>query len=179
MAKISFILASTPDGVIGDGGRLPWHLPEDLALFKQKTLYEHVLMGRKTYESLPESFKPLPNRKSFIATRDRNLHLGGAKMVYDPVRFALSHPHPLWVIGGAELFHLLKPFCSEVHLTHIYTQAQGDTRYVFDPTGWDVVSDSGELTSRTQLRYRVWHYRIPLEVAQLPALQAGVSCELV
>lgn len=170
MAKISFILATTPDGVMGVDGRLPWYLPEDLALFKQKTLYGHVLMGRKTYSGLPESFRPLPNRKSFIATRDHTLRIEGSKMVHDPVRFALSHPHPLWVIGGAELFQLLKPYCSEVHLTHVYTQVQGDTHYKFDPTGWDIVSDSGELISRSQLRYRVWHYSIPLEVAsaQLP-----------
>jgi dihydrofolate reductase len=77
--KLGLVYAQSRNGVIGHGGSLPWHLPEDLAHFKRTTLGAPVIMGRKTWESLPPRFRPLPGRRNIVITRDAHWHAGGAE----------------------------------------------------------------------------------------------------
>lgn len=164
--QVRFIYASTPSGVIGSEGKLPWRLPEDLKIFKEKTLFGNCLMGRLTYDSLPPSIKPLPNRNSFIVTRDNSYsEIPHAKVVKDPVEFVKDFRHDLWVIGGARLFKALEPLCTEVHHTCVHLKVHGDTQYVGNHIGWETVDDTGDrISSNSQISYRIRVYRRPFSL---------------
>lgn len=167
VADVKFIYASNSKGVIGHNNKLLWHIPEDLALFKQKTLHCNVLMGRKTYDSLLDSFRPLPNRTSYIATRSGMTAPQRGHIVNDPVEFIRKFNKPIWVAGGAELFTQLEEFCSEVHHTEVINDWNcGDTVYRGNHSNWDVTSDTGPLTSRVEgalYRVRVYNRQFVLK----------------
>ena len=107
--QLHLILAKARNGVIGDRGQLPWHLPEDLAHFKRTTLGCPVLMGRKTWESIPAKFRPLPGRANLVITRQADWQAEGALVVHsleEGLSLALAHcpeGKDLWVMGGAEI----------------------------------------------------------------------------
>lgn len=162
MVPIKFIYASTPDGVIGDNNKLPWSLKEDLQLFKEKTLFQTVMMGSKTYDSLPPSIRPLPNRESLIVTSQKQKYGKFGQIVTDPVQVVKRSNKPIWVIGGATLFNQLKQFCSEVHHTEVDLKIDGDTRFEMDLKGWEISEDSGPLTSSNGLGYRIRVHKLPL-----------------
>ena len=162
VANVRFIYASTSTGVMGQEREMPWYVPEDLQLFKEKTLFGNCLMGRNTYDSLPPSIKPLPNRKSYIATRnDAYGQLPETVVVKDPVAFVKRFSGDLWVIGGAQLFKALESYCNEVHHTLVHLNVFGDTIYKREYIGWEKVSDSGRLKSRTGIDYEVRVFKRP------------------
>ena len=120
---ISLHLARADNGVIGRDGGLPWHLPADLARFKAQTMGRAMIMGRKTFESLP---RLLPGRRHVVLTRDRNWHAEGAEVAYD-VAGALTLAGPdSAVIGGAEVFALLMPHAHRIELTEVHADVPGD-----------------------------------------------------
>lgn len=160
--SVKLIYASTPRGVIGNQGSLPWSLPEDLTLFKQKTLHGTVMMGRKTFDSLHESVKPLPNRKNVVVSRNRDLKIPGVKIIHNPIEFIFRCKEPIWVMGGGDLYAQVHHLCDEVHHTEVLTEVEGDATFDFNPEGWDLANDSGQLRSRSGLQYRVRHWGIPL-----------------
>lgn len=164
MAKhpVKLIYASTPSGIVGCNGAIPWHVPEDLALFKQKTLFSTVLMGRKTFESLPPSIRPMPNRKNVVVSRNRELKIAGCHVIRNPSGYLYNSKDSVWVIGGGELYKDVAGLCSEVHHTEVYVDTPGNVSFNFDVKGWDVVEDTGVLTSRTGTKYRVRKYTVPL-----------------
>lgn len=130
---IGLIWAQTETGVIGAGGELPWHLPEDLAHFRDITLGAPVVMGRKTWDSLPERFRPLPGRRNIVVTRDRGFSADGAEVYFD-ISTALSEAQEglgaqeyVWVIGGAQLFQACLPLADRVEMTLIRSDCSGDT----------------------------------------------------
>ena len=161
-APVKLIFASTHKGVIGLDNKLPWNLPEDLKLFKEKTLNCTVLMGRKTYESLPSSMKPLPNRVNVVVTSGNHKPHRGVKITNNPVEFIYSSKQPIWVMGGANLYNSVQHLAEEVHHTEIYSDVEGDCHFHFDSTGWDLREDSGILTSKSGLQYRVRVWGVPL-----------------
>lgn len=149
--KIKMIWAqSYMDKVIGANGSIPWHVPEDMAHFKEMTAGATVLMGRKTWESLPERFRPLPGRKNIVLTRQAGYSAPGAEVWNElpwPVApgAAIWTPDPeetLWVIGGAELYELMLPLAEEVVVTEVNVAVIGDT---FAPSlkTWDWDGDFG------------------------------------
>jgi len=159
--QIKFIYASTPEGVIGNNNSLPWTLKEDLELFKQKTLFGTVLMGSKTYDSLPPSIRPLPNRTSLILSSKPDKYNKYGK-VYKDINSAIqSSKEPIWVIGGASVFEQLLSKCTEVHHTEIQLNVTGDTRFNMDISDWLITDDSGLMTSKNGLNYRVRVYKKP------------------
>lgn len=162
MIPIKFIYASTKDGVIGHQNQLPWRLKEDLQQFKEKTLFGTVMMGSKTFDSLPPSLKPLPNRDSIIVTSQKSKYSKFGQVVNDPVQAIKRSPKPIWVIGGATLFNQLKNFCSEVHHTEVDLKIDGDTRFEMDMSGWSIDEDSGPLRSSNDIGYRIRVYKLPL-----------------
>ena len=126
--ELKLIYARSRNGVIGREGQLPWHLTADLAHFKQTTLGQAVVMGRKTWDSLPERFRPLPGRTNIVITRQKDWQAKGALVAHSLAQ-AMSlcpEPGPLWVIGGAEVYAQALPLASTVVVTEIDVEVQGD-----------------------------------------------------
>jgi dihydrofolate reductase len=126
--ELKLIYARSRNGVIGREGQLPWHLPADLAHFKQTTLGQAVVMGRKTWDSLPERFRPLPGRTNIVITRQKDWQAHGALVAHSLAQaMALCpEPGPLWVIGGAEVYAQALPLANTVVVTEIDIDVEGD-----------------------------------------------------
>jgi dihydrofolate reductase len=125
---MNLIFARARNGVIGHNNTLPWHLPEDLAHFKATTLGQPVIMGRKTWDSLPVKFRPLPGRMNIVVTRQTDWHSEGAHVVHsvDEALQACPTDAQPWVIGGAELYRLAMPLATRVVVTEIDADYEGD-----------------------------------------------------
>ena len=126
--KLHLIFARAANGVIGKAGTMPWHLPEDLAHFKRTTLGCPVIMGRKTWDSLPERFRPLPGRLNAVITRQRDWQATGAKVAHSlPEAMALcGKAADAWIIGGAEVYTQALPLASSAVVTEIEASFDGD-----------------------------------------------------
>ena len=126
--KLHLIFARARNGVIGRNNTLPWHLPEDLAHFKRTTLGCPVIMGRKTWDSLPPKFRPLPGRTNIVVTRDAGWQAVGAVRagsVEDAIAACAGAPD-VWVIGGAQLYRVAEPLASSAVVTEIDADFEGD-----------------------------------------------------
>jgi dihydrofolate reductase len=133
--KIAAIVAMDSARVIGIKGQLPWNVPADMAHFRALTKGHVVLMGRKTWESLPDAFRPLPGRVNVVVSREAVklelpegvLRAGSPEEGIEVARLAASQGDKVvWVIGGAQLYQSLLPLCDEVHLTVISGSHHGD-----------------------------------------------------
>lgn len=126
--ELGLIYARARNGVIGREGKLPWHLPEDLAHFKAVTQGCPVLMGRKTWDSLPPRFRPLPGRRNIVVTRQPGWQAEGAERagsLQDAIALCQDVPRA-WVIGGAELYAQTLPHAQTVVVTEIDRDYDGD-----------------------------------------------------
>lgn len=130
---VALVAAVARDGVIGRDGGLPWHLPEDMAHFRTVTLGHPVVMGRRTWDSLPERFRPLPDRRNVVVTRNPAWSGDGAEAArsLDDALRLLAGAERVSVIGGAELYAAGLPLADELLLTELDLEVQGDT--VFPP----------------------------------------------
>jgi dihydrofolate reductase len=126
--KVGLIYARARNGVIGKDGGMPWHLPEDLAHFKQVTMGSPVIMGRKTWDSLPPKFRPLPGRINIVVTRQADWDAPGATRAGSlPEALALCAGQPqAWVIGGAQIYAQALPLASTAEVTEIDADVEGD-----------------------------------------------------
>ena len=124
---ISIIVAMAKNRVIGANGAIPWHLPEELKRFKHLTLGHHLIMGRRTWESIG---RPLPGRTSVVVTRQRGYRAPGAKVVHslDEALAACGADDEVFVIGGAELYAQALPRAARLYLTTVEADVPGDTR---------------------------------------------------
>jgi dihydrofolate reductase len=140
--RLGMIWAQAANGVIGRDGQLPWHLPEDLAHFKQVTLGAPVVMGRRTWDSLPPRFRPLPGRRNIVVTRQPRWQAEGAERVGSlDEALALCAAEPVaWVIGGAQLYALAAPLAQVAEVTHIEREVQGDAYAPVLGPGWREVA---------------------------------------
>ena len=135
--QVAAIVAMDEGRVIGKDGALPWHLPEDLAHFKALTSGHLVIMGRKTWESLPPKFRPLPGRVNIVVSRAPgalNLPEGvhGAESVEQALSLAARVGRPdqrIWFIGGAQVYAAALPLCEELHLTLVRGAHDGDAKF--------------------------------------------------
>jgi dihydrofolate reductase len=129
-SRITLVVARAQNGVIGREGKLPWHLPADLKRFKALTMGSAMVMGRKTFESLPGL---LPGRRHIVLTRDRSWQAEGAEIVHDVEEtIRLANGEPVSVIGGADIFELFLPQADRVELTEILEDVPGDVS-IADP----------------------------------------------
>lgn len=131
---VAAIVAMDEGRVIGKDGALPWHLPQDLAHFKALTSGHVVVMGRKTWESLPPKFRPLPGRVNIVVSRNpQALELPSGSYAAASIDEALAiagrvadADRIIWIIGGAEIYKAALPLCDELHLTLVFGSHSGD-----------------------------------------------------
>jgi dihydrofolate reductase len=138
--ELVLVLARAKNGVIGKGGALPWHLPEDLKHFRRVTTGHAIIMGRKTYESIG---RPLPQRRNIVITRQPGYSAEGCEVVSsleEAVALArTSDPEPR-VIGGAEIYRSALPLATRIFLTEVDRDVDGDVSMpAFDPRDWEEV----------------------------------------
>lgn len=130
--EIIFVIARAENGVIGRDGDLPWRIPEDLKRFKALTIGAPMIMGRKTFESLP---KPLPGRRHIVLTRGDWL-ADGAEVAHTlEEAVALADGPRVSIVGGAEIFRLFEPLANRIELTEVHGKPEGDT-FVPPFIGW-------------------------------------------
>ena len=128
--RITLVVARAQNGVIGRDGKLPWHLSADLKRFKALTMGSAMVMGRRTFESLPGL---LPGRRHVVLTRDRAWQAEGAEVAHDiEEALRLAGDEPVSVIGGAEVFELFLPLADRIELTEVLEDVPGDT-FIADP----------------------------------------------
>jgi len=125
---LTAIVAMTPERVIGIDGKLPWHLPDDLAFFKRTTSGQPVVMGRMTYESLG---RPLPNRRNIVLTRDPNWSAAGVEVIHSPAELAAlpGLAGRVFIIGGAGIYQAFLPQLTDLLVSHVFGSHAGDTRF--------------------------------------------------
>ena len=160
MTELRLIYARARNGVIGRDGRMPWHLPEDLAHFKRTTLGSPVIMGRKTWESLPPVFRPLPGRRNIVVTRQGDWQASGAEVAHSLEQaLALCQDAPLaWVMGGADIYRQALPLAQQVVVTEIGADFSGDAFAPELDNTWQPLHTSPQHTSSTGLPHRFVTY---------------------
>lgn len=153
--ELVIIAAVARNGVIGRDNRLPWHLPEDLAHFKALTLGQAVIMGRKTWESLPERFRPLPGRQNIVVTRQSGYVAEGAQIAHSLAEALakVEASRTAFVIGGAELYAQALPLATRLELTEVDLAPEGDAFFpaVERSTWQEVIRRNG--TGSNGIRY--------------------------
>jgi dihydrofolate reductase len=169
---VGLIWAQGRNGIIGQQGQMPWHLPEDLAHFKNKTMGCPVIMGRKTWDSIPPPFRPLPGRRNLVITRQQGWVSAGAEAFasVEEALVACRHDQRVWVIGGGQIYAQALPYADTVEMTQIDLQPDGDTRAPKLDDEWNREGSSAWMNSRTGLRYRFATY-----VRLLPAKALGAE----
>ena len=158
---VGLIWAQSTSGVIGRNGTIPWHLPEDLARFKTLTLGHTVVMGRRTWDSLPERFRPLPGRRNVVLTRNRDFDAPGAEVVGS--LDAMNTHEPTWVIGGSEIYHLALSAATRCEVTEVDIDLRLEDDDALAPVldeSW--IGTSGDWHDSTSgLRYRFHSFLRP------------------
>ena len=137
--EIILVVARARNGVIGKDGTLPWHIPADLKHFKAVTAGTPMIMGRRTFDSLPGL---LPGRRHIVLTRDPAWTAQGAQVAHSVEEaLALAGAERVSIIGGAEIFALFEPLATAVELTEVNCEPEGDTILpAFDPIVWREVA---------------------------------------
>lgn len=131
--RINMIFARAANGVIGNNNTMPWHLPEDMAHFKRLTQGWPVIMGRKTWDSLPPRFRPLPGRTNIVITRQPDWKENGAEpaaSLADALKIC-ARSEEVWIIGGAQIYAQAEPLADRIEVTEIAQDFEGDA---FAPT---------------------------------------------
>lgn len=144
MTIVSLVYAQSRNGIIGDAGGLPWRIPSDLRQFKAATLGKPVIMGRKTWDSLPR--KPLPGRVNIVITRQAGFAAPGALVAHnaaEALRLAGTVPE-VCVIGGGDIYRQFLPLAKRIYLTEVDVVAVGDTHApLLQASDWRTVSSTG------------------------------------
>jgi len=150
---IACVVAHSANRVIGREGGLPWHLPADMRFFRELTTGGTVVMGRKTWESIPERFRPLPGRRNLVLS---SREVPGAE-VFSSLEAALEAAEgDVYVIGGGETYAAALPLADRVYATEIDAEVEGDTLFP-ELTGWQCVETS-EPTAENGHTFRFRRY---------------------
>ena len=157
--QINMIFARAANGVIGKDNAIPWHLPEDLARFKQLTQGHPVIMGRKTWDSLPPRFRPLPGRKNLVITRQKDWSADGAFTAssLDQAIVLCSKAAEVWVIGGAQIYAEAQPIANRIEVTEIAQHFEGDAYAPTLDSNWIETARENHV-SKTGLAYSFISY---------------------
>lgn len=163
LMELALIAAVARDGAIGRGGVMPWHLPEDLAHFRRVTMGCPVVMGRKTWDSLPARFRPLPGRRNVVVTRNPAWQADGAEAAdsLDAALATLAGAATVFVIGGAQLYAQALPRADRLELTEIDVAVpDADTRFpAWERGDFEVTARAAGASATGALRYSFVSYR--------------------
>ncbi|OBF01593.1 dihydrofolate reductase [Mycobacterium sp. 852002-10029_SCH5224772] len=161
--EVGLVWAQSTSGVIGRGGGIPWNVPEDLVRFKEVTMGHTVVMGRRTWDSLPSKVRPLPGRRNIVLSREDGFAADGAQVVGSlDAAFAQAESEPaMWVIGGGQVYLAALPYAARCEVTEIEVDLRRDDDDALAPALDDTwVGETGEWqASRSGLRYRFHSYR--------------------
>ncbi|GIE84297.1 dihydrofolate reductase [Actinoplanes regularis] len=157
---VHMIWAEARNRVIGAGGAIPWHVPGEQAIFKERTMGATVVMGRATWDSLPR--RPLPGRRNVVLTRDRSWSAEGAEVVHDPAEIAGDD---FWVMGGAAVYAALLPRAGHIVRTTVDLDVTGDTYAPELGPEWRVTASTGWLTASNGVRFLVEDLESPISPA--------------
>jgi dihydrofolate reductase len=147
---ISLIAAVARNRSIGKNGQLLWQIPEDMRYFRETTRGKAVIMGRKTWESLPAAFRPLPGRRNIVLTRDRDYRAAGADLRHtlDEALSLADNHEEIFVIGGEELYRQALPLAQRMYLTEVAESLDGDAFFPeFSKDDWQQVSCTKQRTA--------------------------------
>ena len=139
--SVTLILAVDDNGVIGNAGAIPWRLAEDMKRFKALTIGKTVVMGRKTWDSLPK--KPLPGRRNIVVTRTPGWSAEGAETMAQEEALRLEGA---MVIGGAEIYRAALAGATRIELTEVHRAFDGDAVFTFDRSGWKEIAREDHVT---------------------------------
>lgn len=155
---LSMIWAQDRRGVIGKAGTIPWHVPEDLRHFKEVTQGCPVIMGRATFESLPQRNRPLPGRDNIVLTRDGDWHTPSVSTAASvDAAVAAVGERSAWIIGGGEVYAQFTALAEYIERTVVDTQVEGEGLVyapVLDPAHWVLANSGPWLLSTAGVRYR-------------------------
>ncbi|MDH6595231.1 dihydrofolate reductase [Variovorax sp. TBS-050B] len=156
--RINLIFARAANGVIGIKGTMPWHLPEDMVHFKTQTAGAPVVMGRKTWDSLPERFRPLPGRRNIVITRQDDWKADGAQRVgslEEAIALCEESQVPeMWVIGGAQIYAQAEPLASRVVATELARAYDGDAHAPeLSPAHWRETKREAHVSAKEGLPF--------------------------
>ncbi len=157
---ISIIAAIAENNVIGKNNKLIWHISEDLKRFKKLTSGHPVIMGRKTYESLP--FKPLPDRRNIILSTRKDIKYEGAEVFNDinEILKECKNENEIFICGGAEIYKLFLPLADKMYLTEVHKVFEGDTFFPeIDFLQWKLIEKSEiKYDEKSDLYYKFLNY---------------------
>jgi dihydrofolate reductase len=158
---VALIWAQAANRVIGDHGTLPWRLPEDLTRFRSLTMGSTVVMGRATWESLPDQVRPLPGRRNVVLSRQHGWRAAGAEVAATLDDALAAATGEVWVIGGASVYRSALPFADRIEVTEIDGSYPGDVYAPEIGPDWQVTGrqpDTGWQQSSSGLRFRTVSY---------------------
>jgi dihydrofolate reductase len=139
---VSIIVAKSKNNIIGDKGKIPWNISNDLKRFKELTTNNIVIMGRKTYESLPKEYKPLPHRMNIIISRDKNYKANNC-LVFDNLKKAIRKSgtnKEIFIIGGGEIYKEGFKYADKIYLTEVDGEFEGDTYFPHIGRSWKEIN---------------------------------------
>jgi dihydrofolate reductase len=144
MSEIVLVLAVADNGVIGKDGGIPWHISDDMKRFKALTMGHTVVMGRKTWDSLPK--KPLPGRVNVVVTRQTDWQAEGATVAHSLGQATSGTSGSVMIIGGAEIYERALPLASRIELTEVHHAFKGDAFFALDRNGWHETAREDHVT---------------------------------
>lgn len=164
--NLTIVVAMDRNNVIGKNGDIPWagKLRGDMEHFKNYTTGKIVVMGRKTYESIPERFRPLSNRENLILTRNRNADFPGCGMVFEPSAIiGISASREVCIVGGAEIYALFLPVVRKMIVTEVDIEVEGgDTFFPRIMPEWKkVLVHKQEVNERNHFPFSIYNYERP------------------
>ena len=161
---ISLIVVHDLNRIIGQDNKMPWHIPNELAYFKEKTMGKAIVMGRSTFESIG---RPLPGRLNIVITRNTSYDAEGVTVVHsieEAIDVANRHHEEVMIIGGEQIFNEVLPYADLLYITLIEHEFEGDTFFPFYEQDWEVISTSEQHSTDSGLKYTYMLYKRKVQV---------------
>ena len=156
---ISLIVVHDLNRVIGQNNKMPWHIPNELAYFKEKTMGKAIVMGRSTFESIG---RPLPGRLNIVITRNTSYEVEGVTVVHsieEAIEAANKHHEEVMIIGGEQIFKEVLPYADLLYITLIEHEFEGDTFFPSYEQEWEAISTSEQHTTDSGIKYTYMLYK--------------------